>query len=162
MSRVNPISLLVLLLAAMAIAGCGGSDSDTGDVEANSAPTKAEFIKQADGVCLKSEQKKSTKYQAFILKLHAGPSNPMTPAQEEELKTDIIIPGLRVVIEDFGALEPPAKDEAQINGMTGELEQIITELEEHPDQFSTKKKDPFTRPARTAELYGFKQCFLYY
>jgi len=81
--------LLALLFGALAIAlvaGCGGgSDSTTGGDSSESASslTKAQFIKQADGICEQGNKAVAAEAEEFAEENEIDIEKPTTAEQEE-------------------------------------------------------------------------------
>ncbi len=141
-----------VLFIALVAAGCGSSDSSL---------TKAEFIKQADTICRRAEKKKGNAFGEFVLKKHLGPGHPMTLKDKEELASDILLPPIKVEVEEVADLSAPKGEEAKVSAIVGGAEDVVAELEKNPFLFASKD-DPWTEVAKLAREYNFQQCFRYY
>lgn len=145
--------LAVSLAALLLVAGCGGSDS---------SPTKAEFIKQADAICKKQDNRKGKEIEDFLLK--AGEKT-LTIAQQGEMATDVILPPLRTEADELAELDVPEGDEDTVDAIFDEFDELVAKLEKNPlplAQTTLNREDPFAKVAEKAGKYGFKACLLYY
>jgi hypothetical protein len=151
-------SLAVLSLAT----GCGSSDPP---------PTKAQFLKQADRVCQKGEEKRATALEEFTLKSGAGSKNPLTPAQAEFQMVGVLLPPVREMTQQVGELEAPDGEDAKVEAIVKGMERAVKRQEgesKHMRQLAEAGKrpavitDPFRPVAELAGKYGFKTCFLNY
>ena len=146
--------LSLLLVAAVLLAvGCGGGDT---------ALTKAEFIKQADLICQKAEKKKAKATEAFLLKTHAGPGNPLTHAQLEYQTKKLVMPPIRSATQEINELGAPDGEEKTISTLIKSLEQASDKAEKRAEEPNPASGDSYTQAAKLAREYGFKTCFIYY
>jgi len=99
-----------VLIAVLAVAGCG-SDDDKGGSTAAKAPaggvTRASYIKAADAVC----QAGSNRMKAVITKL---PNNP-SKAQIREFTVTAAVPELDREVRELRALPRPVADKAALD-----------------------------------------------
>ena len=159
MSKSIAILFACALIALLVASGCGGDSS--------SGPTKAEFIKEADAVCLKGNNEKTAATEAYLLKLGVGPEKPMTPKQSAFQWTDVLLPPIEKMTKQVGELEPPEGEEKKIAKIVKAAEQGSSvaaeeakalEKEGPPDEYN----DPFERVAKLSDAYGFKVCYINY
>jgi len=124
MTRYSPLAVLAVSLGLVA---CGGDD------DSGSAPTKAEFARNAEQICRNTEKQ--------LENIGQGASNP----DEVANAIDKVIEEARKAADDLVALERPEGDAGQTaeqfsEGFQSELNsQIIPALEELRD--ALKKKD---------------------
>ena len=98
--------LTILMLATGLIAaGCGDDDDDGGD-----APTKEEFIVQANQICSDSD----VAFSDAFLKTFGQPDQPRSAVKEEQFATEVAIPNLEKQFDRIDELTPPEGDEDQI------------------------------------------------
>src|SRR5262245_24661498 len=105
MSRqISTISALALVALALFVVGCGGSDDDDGSSSSGgdtslakseeSPPTKAEFIKEAEAICDKSNDTRfneAVKYRKeFEKELEAMEPIP----REEKIISAVVLPSV--------------------------------------------------------------------
>jgi hypothetical protein len=147
-------ALLALVLAAL---GCG-SDSSL---------TKAEFIKQADVICKKADDKKTAALEAYLLKIGTGIGKPMTRAQSEYQVKKVLMPPIQAGAEEVSELDAPDGEEEKVNAILSGVEKAVKESEEeagHPQKSTTGPafNDPFANVAKLSQEYGFKTCYVNY
>ncbi|MBK5219794.1 MAG: hypothetical protein JJE35_08415 [Thermoleophilia bacterium] len=144
---------LVALFAAVA-AGCGGSDDTTSETTA--ALTKAEFIKQAEAICVKGNEAIEGEVEEFADDNEVDTEDP-TKAQQEEVITDVVAPGTKQQVEEIADLAAPSGDEEQIEAIVESVESGTTELEDQPELLFGEK-NPLAEGSKLARAYGLKEC----
>src|SRR3954454_14053364 len=91
--------------------GCGSSGS-----EATSAPlSKAQFIKQADGICAKAVKEREAAADSWRKELPGGAAE--AEAKLEEGFKEVIAPALQQEAEELEALAAPEKDQNEVAKM---------------------------------------------
>jgi len=94
-------SLTLLAVAAIAVgmlaAGCGGDDDET----TTAAPSKQEFIKQADAICVKGDKELDQAGRETF-----GKGQP-SKQEIEQFATDTLVPNIQGQIDGVRALTPP-------------------------------------------------------
>lgn len=153
MSRQISATFFSLLIALLVATGCGGDESSL---------TKAEFIKQADVICRKADEKKVTDTEEYILKIGVSPTQPMTLAQQEFQTKEVLLPPIRSAIRQLSELGAPDGDEEKIDRLVENLETASDETAERSEKTNLKYRDPYAKAAKEAREYGFKTCFIYY
>lgn len=140
------------LLAALVLAGCGGSSDDS------SAPalTKAEFVAKGDAICERTDKRQATEFGVYVEENGENKSK----AGEEDLVTNIGLPAIRIEIEELRELGVPAGDEEEIAAILDEAEEAVEEAEEDPGKVLREADDPFREVEKLAKAYGFKECGL--
>lgn len=133
---------LAVLLAAVVGFGCGGDDDSA------SALTKAEFIKQADGICKQGEARIEVEAEKFGIE---------TMADQEKLVTDVVVPGIQAQAEKIADLGAPEGDEETIEEMVEAVENGAAELEANP-LAGMEGKAPLGEASKIARAYGLKEC----
>lgn len=148
--RTDIFKLLVPMAAAVValllIAGCGGGDSTT-------ALTKAQFIKQADAICEKTDKDAvaAMGQAAKEEKTAAGKSG------EEQISAAVLLAGLGVVqqeAEELAELGVPSGDEAEIEAIVDGIEAAAAKAEKDPRHLEAA----FAEVNKLAAKYGFKAC----
>lgn len=142
----------VLVAASLLVAGCGG-----GDDEATSSLTHAQFIKQGNALCKKSEEEKGKAIQAIAAEL--DPSKPLTTPRKEQLVLTIILPPYEQMIEDLKKLGPPEEDEEEFEALTEEMEAAARKTKEDPSVAVTSIKD-FAKANKMAKDFGLSTCVI--
>ena len=134
------LSLALLALAAgLVIAGCGDDDdettsgtttteatdsTDTGD----DAPTKADFIKEADAICADADQALAD------VALEQYPEGPPTGDDAVAFAEDVFIPNLQGQHDDLAALTPPEGEEDAFADLLEQLQTGIDEIADDPER----------------------------
>ncbi len=150
MSRAWVAALICGLLAAFAVAGCGGSDEDS--------LTKAEFIKQADAICAKGDAAREKVVQAAIKEEENGEQGPQGDAAGEEFVLDIALPPLAKMVEELGELGEPTTGGETANKIVTGFEEGVELIENEPLRVLEAKVDPWDEPKELGRDYGMKQC----
>ena len=139
-------------LAALSIAaGCGGGDSDSGGGEIS----KAAFIKKADAICAKNNERMAKASVALIKRKNFA--NP-TRAEYEAVVDKALVPGVKREVEELKALGAPNGDEDVVNSMITALEEGVETAERDPKAVSTSSDAIFGIASRLAGEYGLKVC----
>ena len=152
-SRLTWIAALTLALGLIA-AGCGGDDDDgNGDATdaepAVEAPSKAEYIAQADQICRESNQEIE----------QAIEDAPATEAPPEEFITETMVPLFEQEFEQLRALTPPAGDEETVDRIYSAAEEGVAQIKEDASNFQqTGEAAGLQEASGLAEDYGFKVC----
>lgn len=146
------IAISVFALAAVA-AGCGGGD-DSSDTSATL--TKAEFIEQADAICVKGNEAIETEVEEFAEDNDVDTENP-TKEQQEEVIATVVAPGTRAQVEEISELGAPSGDEETIEAMVESVETGSEELEDDPAKL-LGEKSPLEEGSKLARDYGLKEC----
>ncbi len=135
----------VIAMSLVLGGGCGGGDK---------APTKAEFIKQADAICKKAHDKFEKDFNADF----AGNQRP-SQAELNKFAENTLVPGVQGEIDDISALEPPSGDEAEINAIIDAVQGGVDRIKADPGVLSPKVAfDPQKKGHQLAKDYGMKEC----
>jgi hypothetical protein len=147
------LSITALGVAALAVIvlGCGSSGSGT-NASATSAPsgvevTKAQFIKQAEAICVKNAKERTAAIAAWEKQAPADGA-----ASVEEALIKIVAPALTEEAEALKALEPPAGEQANVAKMIENLSKGSSAVE---------KGSPGPEVAQFAQeaaAFGMKAC----
>jgi hypothetical protein len=134
---------LLLALGSFAIAGCGGDDE-------SDAPTKAEYITQADEICQRGDDDLEV-----VIEETFGDQN---PSQEQivQFTEDEVIPNIESQLEDLRALTPPEGEEENVAAIYDALEQGLEELKQDPG--TQDQPESIAEANRLAEEFGFEVC----
>ncbi len=151
MSKSLSLLLTLSLAAVLVVAGCGSEDESL---------TKAEFIKQADAICLKGERKKQTDIEDFLLKAKLGTGETFDPAQEKEMSAEVIAPPIRTATDEVSELSAPEGEEEKVEAVLASADKGLQEFEDPPN--GKIPGDAFDEAAKLARDYGFKVCYVGY
>lgn len=152
----KPFSIFpVLALVALALlaAGCGGSS------DAESTLTKAEFIKKADSLCAKADEREAGEYAAWSRQNAEkyGPGELQKGLEVALLK--FLVPSIREQVEEIKALGPPEEGEEQLEKYFDEVEVAVQKMEEKPLSVQlSRTQSPFFGSYKLGRAYGFAAC----
>jgi hypothetical protein len=154
------ILLTALLATSLIAAGCGDDDDETTGATggtgatgaAGPAPTKEEFIAEADQICRAAEDELDQEFET-------------TEAESAtDFARDVIVPRQQELIDDLRDLTPPEGDEDQIETLLNSVQEGLDQLEEDPALFEQALQDPsgieeiYADSRRRANEYGFEVC----
>jgi hypothetical protein len=157
--------LIATLVGALAIAavaaGCGSDDNGDNTTETSSsagpALSKATFVKRGDEICLKAANEYGKQAEDFLEESGVSQAKGPNPEQEEELLADIILPRIKVEMEELRELGPPKGEEEKVDEIFTAVEEIVDEGEDDPSTV-TGNENPFAEPNAKAEAFGFEVC----
>lgn len=145
---------------ALIAAGCG-SDSDGASAETGSGEvpkTRAEFIKQADPVCTKSNKKKENAFLAYGKENGLGGNRPLTKELTEDLVLTALLPEVQAQADALDEMPTPEGDEAEVDKIVAAINVAIAKTETDPLSAMTRSTSPFLKANKLSQEYGFKVC----
>lgn len=146
------VAITAGVLAVLAVgAGCGGDDD-------SSSLTKAEFVKQADAICKKQEEKKNNELTAAYEKL--GKEKKEGKKEQEAVITDVALPPISQMTEELADLGAPEGEEEKVEEMVGAFEEEVQKIEDDPAGTLTGKVGTFDEANKLAKDFGLKDCSL--
>lgn len=154
------------LVAALFVSGCGGDSGDSGSAAGSTAAastgplTKAEFIKQADRICKKADDRVYYGASAYR-ETHAKELNKLEPIpREEKMIRVFVLPSIERQIAEIESLEAPKGDEQKIEAILAELKAGLKYGEKKPYSVSYEEPSeyPFAKLSELAREYGFNEC----
>jgi hypothetical protein len=157
----STVLALLALAAGLVIAGCGDDDDETTSgtttTEATDstdtgaeAPTKADFIKEADSICAEADQALADSA------LEQYPEGPPTGDDAVAFAEDVFIPNLQGQHDDLAALTPPEGEEDAFADLLEQLQTGIDEVAQDPESFV--ETDALEDAAAAASDFGFRSC----
>jgi hypothetical protein len=149
MTKQRACGAIAIALIAVVPAGCGSDDKSSSD----NAPTKAEFVKQADAICQKGSKEIDQKGKA----LFGGGQKP-TSAQQKQFATEVLLPNVEQQVSGVDNLTPPKGDEDQVNAIVTTAHAAIEKGKSDPAALLSDKDDPFAKTNKLAREYGLKVC----
>ena len=164
-TRTYLLAALGLVLAAL-IVGCGGSDdaTDSSSPDSTSADstsstslaplTKVAFIKQADAICDKADDRQAANYKDF--KTENGEAE--GKADEEAVVTEVGLPAIELEVEELREIGAPEGDEDLVAGMIDEVDAAVEATKKKPLSVYKEAENPFKAPEEKAAKYGLKAC----
>lgn len=135
------VAMLTLL-----VAGCGG-DSETTTV------TKAQFVKEANSVCLKGEAKRGQMLNELSGELGGGK---VPQAQREQLVLKVL-PTYEETAANLSKLDVPAGDEKQVEAIVEAMEEAVERVKADPNT-ALVSTVPFDKANKLATEYGLDRC----
>lgn len=142
------------VLALVGIAGCGGDDEESSEA----APTKEEFIADADQICADGDAEIDAAAQETFPQGRPGPQ------EQQQFLEETVLPSIREQIDGIRGLTPPEGDEAAIDEFLTSAETAVDEAEQDPSVLlqggagEGSAEDPFAETAQLGEEYGFQNC----
>jgi hypothetical protein len=137
-------ALATSLASGLLAASCGGGDD---------APTKAEFIEQADAICKKAHRNFEKEFQQAF-----GGERPSNADLKNFAKSDLV-PGTEGQIAEISALEPPSGDQAQVDAIIEAVQAGVDKIKADPGiLLPSVPEDPLAEGHRLAKEYGMKEC----
>jgi hypothetical protein len=143
MPRTMMVLVMVGVCAALVAAGCGGDDEE--------APTKEEFITQADQICTDGDQQINEEAENVF---EGQPSK----AEQQAFIEDTVIPETQAQIDGIRDLTPPEGDEDEITAIVDAADQGIDEIEADPAALTQRGDNPLAEASQLASEYGMKAC----
>ena len=135
-------------IAALVLAACGSDYKGL---------SKAEFVKQADAICVK--------HQAATEKIAKAVGENPTIAQVKDVYADRLIPAFEDQVDELRALKPPEADREAISKMLDDLSAGIDEAGASIAAMkSVQDLEAFEEPAgfksanAAAKAYGLQKC----
>jgi hypothetical protein len=142
------------LAIALSAVGCGG-----GDDGATASISKAEFVKQANGICAKTQQQLESEFAAYV-QSQAGrePQGEDAVAARVDVAKTILIPAKQQEVEEFRALGAPAGDKGQADAIIEAMEEGVQKSQQAPAATVIDSTKAFGRSEALADEYGLSQC----
>lgn len=148
--RQPQVALLAFLAAlALGVAGCGSGGSDEADTL-----SKAEYVKQADEICAKTEGRQKKLVTKFQKQNQEAPTG---TAATEQLISFAALPPIEQQIQELAKLPPPDKEAAKAKAYLKELEKGLKAAEKEPGTLLITP-GAFTKAEEAARVFGFKTC----
>lgn len=157
------MTLVLLSASALWLTACGddSSDADGEAAVAEAGPlTKAEFIKRADEICKKADDRQYFRAAGYR-EDHAKELSKLAPVPREEKMIRIfVLPAIETQIEEIEALGVPEGDEAKIERILTEMKKGVKVAEKDPYSVSYEVPSayPFRKLSELAGEYGFSEC----
>jgi hypothetical protein len=175
---VNRSVATLIAAGALVLAACGDGDGgETIKVETveNAAPSKRDYIVQADTICINSEQGIRTEAELrfkigsddFTVsptgEISFKPGRRPSDAEIQRFGERVVVPAFRRQLADLRELTPPAGDRATVEAVYAAAERGVDELEADPSLFldSAAVRGRLSEARRLGRRYGFFNCGTY-
>lgn len=146
--------MLVLVLATGLIAAGCGDDDDDGD-DGGDAPTKEEFIAEADQICSDGD----AEIEAAAEETFGQSDRPPTPEEQEAFASETVIPNIEEQVNGVDELTPPEGDEDEIQAIVDAANEGLDAGRDDPSVFTEQGgEDPLAEASGLAQDYGLKAC----
>jgi hypothetical protein len=150
----HPARLAVFAL--LALAGCGGGESDDGYAPGVSRPLdKVQFLAEADRICHST----NAQIEAAADDLVGGRHDP-PPAQVRRVVLAVAIPALEAEVRAIRAIGVPAGDAKEVDAIIAATERGIAELRADPAIAVNGAPPGLRAAARLSRAYGSQECGL--
>lgn len=136
----------IVILVALAVAGCGGSE------ESESPPSKEAFVRKGNLVCVEGTKKKEElrgEGVALRLKTHG-----QVPPKRIEQFTSELMEIYEGEAERIAELTPPAGDKKRIEALVSAMNEAAERYRANPEAGGV----PFGKADRLALAYGLDKC----
>ena len=140
------LTSLLLALLIFVVAGCGDDD----DEPAADAPTKEEFVAEADKICADADEALAE------VALEQYPEGPPTGEDAVAFAEDVFIPNLQGQHDDLAALTPPEGEEDAFADLLEQLQTGIDEIAGDPESFV--ETDALEDASVAASDFGLRSC----
>lgn len=151
------LSLGACALILALFAGCGGDDDDSGSDEP--APTKAEYITQADEICQTNLDEIGEAATALQEELNLEQGEQPSEEDQTAFAEDDVVPGLQTMVDELRDLTPPEGDEDTVGEIYDKLDEGLDELEDDPSLIvGDEGPAAFEESDQLATEYGMKVC----
>ncbi len=146
--------LLVAVAAGAIVVGCG-DDGDSTDAS-GAAPTKAEYLAQADKICSDGDAEIDQAAGEVFGSAETEPSR----SDQVAFIEDTVLPSIQEQIDGVRALTPPAGDEETITAALDESQSALDQAKKNPPSITEEggAGDPFAKSSKLLSDYGFEAC----
>lgn len=149
--------LVVLVMAAVVI-GCGGDEGsdESSEPAQENAPTKEEFIAEADQICADGDAEIDQAAE------EAFGQGPPSPEEGEQFIAETVLPSIQTQVDGIRDLTPPEGDEETITEFLDTAQSAVDEAEQDPSALAEGGQggagNPFGETQQLAADYGFENC----
>ena len=143
-------------LLALTLAGCGGSSDDSTTVGALSDPpplAKAEFIRQANQICISSESRIEAAADEY-----ATQAKPPSEKKVAAVAKGVVIPALETEVQAIEALGDPAEGAEQVRRILALTRQGIAAIERDPGGLLDGPPKELDEANALARKFGAAEC----
>ena len=144
-----------LVVAVIALAGCGGGepDGDTYPAGVSRPLAKVEFLAEADRICAST----NARIEAAADDLAGGRRHP-PPAEVRRVVIGVAIPALESEVRAIRAIGAPAGDGQEIDAILAATQEGIEQIRADPQAVLDGPPPALRRAGRLARAYGSAEC----
>lgn len=153
LNKVIPVVLAGALTLVLVVTGCGGGSNGG---TSTAVLSKVEFVKRANALCAKGQEKLHSDFIAFSTEKNDNP-NP-SRAEYEEFIDKVVAPNLNREIAELQALGSPKGDEDEVEAMFAAVEEGLQGAEEKPEMVTIGNSKLFAKAIKLAAAYGLTAC----
>ncbi len=138
--------ILIALLAAVTLAGCGDDGGER--------LTKAGFLARGNAICERTQDRvDDAADQAFT-----EPGNIPTAEQVQSFVDDTLVPALEEELDELEDLRPPEDDESLVEEIIAAGRTGVEEISNRGELILNRERSPLNRYENMAQNYGLTQC----
>jgi len=155
--RVTRVGAVLLLLGLLALAGCGGGDSQP---VSTTTMTKEQWAHKAFAICKRLGHEQQRQHYAFE-RAHGMSVGEPGQREQEQLNTVFVMPFVERKIDALRALPVPEGEQAKIDQILKSMEEGIRVSKAHPEWLAAPTQAhpiPFTKTTELAAAYGIWDC----
>jgi hypothetical protein len=149
------VATLVVIAAALGVAGCGsssGSSSETTTTEAVAVVPEKTFVANASHVCEAGDKKKSDALEKAV----GAKGINVNQIEGEHLISNVVLPIYTETNEELAALPKPKGHEKDVEAIVANVKQSIAEAEAEPILALNGKA--FIKPDEEITAMGIPEC----
>jgi len=147
MTRASGFAALAFLLS---VSGCGGGNEP--------APlTKAAFIRRADAICTKADERFQLLYERYVRRTKLDLAKKRTTAIWREIVQQAFAPSVDGELAELGDLGAPKGDGATVRAILAARRRGLREVEANPDDMVNTEEE-FKRSHALAQAFGLEVC----
>ena len=149
-------ALTASVVAVLTLAACGTSSGGDEATSTSATVSKAQFIKRADAICAKAEQKQLARVGLFK-ELHSG--EPEGQAQLIGIIRFAGLPPLKTQAEELAKLPLSREETKQAEAYLQSLNKALKKAETDPSSMAGGvESSPFLKAEALAGKFGFNSC----
>lgn len=145
------ILAMAVVAALLAVSGCGGGGDST-------SVTKAQYVKQAEALCKKEEEKRFGELMAKGQKLEEEAKGKAisTKAKEEAFVT--LVPSYEKMVDSLRALDKPEGDEEKLEAIYDAMDEAAQNMKQNPGT-ALVSEVAFSKANKLSKAYGLSCGF---
>jgi len=141
-------------VTTLVLFGCGGG----GDSGGGGSIAKAEFVKQANSLCVKTQKEMQKNFEAALKELTSSKSEGSPQVLVEKVVEKSVVPGFEAEISGIEALGSPSGDEAQVEATLDKMQGVIDEAQSEPKKFLRSAAKSYEASQKAATEAGIPAC----